>query len=347
MSFKMRSLKYSFIVACYNVENYIDDCMLSLTSLSYDPDHFEIIAVNDGSQDGTQEKLYKWRQSFNNVIVIDQENRGLGGARNTGLRYARGEWIFYVDSDDWISIKNLLTIMDTLTNNSAVNAIKTTHFVTTENRNQLNIRYFNDKIDIRICNSEELLNKELFLPNVWLGCYRKSALLKMGYPFREKVAYEDTDWSTLVNATFGKISLVDLPYYSYYVRNNSLSNECKKKTFEDNIKSLEALLEILKLDISEYSKSITISRIKADVFSKIKFSRNFKLSDSIDVYKHIKQKKLLQSGMYECSIYEKIKLWTLRNFTLPILTIIRLDTLCKRMVKRTIANVIKVLHIKV
>lgn len=92
-------IKVSIIVPCYNVEKYLSHCLDSLFNQTYP--NIEVIAVNDGSTDGTSVILQQYR-NYKNLKVINQKNTGLSGARNIGIKYAQGEYICFVDADDWI-----------------------------------------------------------------------------------------------------------------------------------------------------------------------------------------------------------------------------------------------------
>lgn len=94
----------SVIVPCYNVEKYIDRCLDSLVSQTVGQDKLEIILVNDASTDNTLSLLEKWESRYpDNIMVVTYDtNIRQGGARNVGLSYAQGEYIGFVDSDDWI-----------------------------------------------------------------------------------------------------------------------------------------------------------------------------------------------------------------------------------------------------
>lgn len=94
------AVSVSIIVPCYNVAPYVDACMDSLVRQTLRD--IEIICVNDGSTDGTPVLLHAWEERDSRVRVIDRENGGLSVARNTGMELASGEYIGFVDPDDYV-----------------------------------------------------------------------------------------------------------------------------------------------------------------------------------------------------------------------------------------------------
>lgn len=92
----------SVIIPVYNVEKYLRECLDSVVKQTRKD--IEIICVNDGSTDGSLEILQEYAEKDRRIKVISQENKGLSGARNTGVRYARGEYIYFLDSDDYIEL---------------------------------------------------------------------------------------------------------------------------------------------------------------------------------------------------------------------------------------------------
>ena len=95
--------KVSVIIPVYNVEKYLSECLDSVVNQTLKD--IEIICVNDGSPDGSAAILEEYAQKDNRIKVITQENRGLSEARNSGLKIASGEYIAFLDSDDYIDLK--------------------------------------------------------------------------------------------------------------------------------------------------------------------------------------------------------------------------------------------------
>lgn len=93
-------IKLSIIIPAYNVANWIDDCICSCMNQDMNlGDEFEIIVVNDDSSDDTMEHLITYG---NNIIIVEQSNAGVSAARNNGLKCAKGEYIWFIDGDDYI-----------------------------------------------------------------------------------------------------------------------------------------------------------------------------------------------------------------------------------------------------
>lgn len=97
----------TIIVPVYNTENYIETCLKSL--ISQNLDNFEIICINDGSTDNSFDILNKYAKHYGNIKILSQQNQGVSIARNNGLKIAKGDYVMFVDSDDWIE-KNSLKI---------------------------------------------------------------------------------------------------------------------------------------------------------------------------------------------------------------------------------------------
>ena len=103
-------IKLSVIVPVYNVENEIKKCLDSLISQTIK--NIEIIVVDDGSTDNSPVLVDQYSKQYNNIRVIHQSNRGLSGARNAGLNVASGEYISFIDSDDYVDLNMFKTMVE-------------------------------------------------------------------------------------------------------------------------------------------------------------------------------------------------------------------------------------------
>ena len=98
----------SIIIPVYNVEKYLDECINSAVNQTFDD--IEIICVNDGSTDGSLEIIEKHASKDKRIRIISQEHKGVGSARNAGLDAAKGKYIYFMDSDDYVELNALKRI---------------------------------------------------------------------------------------------------------------------------------------------------------------------------------------------------------------------------------------------
>lgn len=111
--------RLSIIVPIYNVEPYLERCVRSLEDQDIPMDDYEIICINDGSADNSHEIVARLQKEFNNIILIDQENQGVSRARNNGIEKAVGEYLIFIDPDDYVDKNSFATILQNALNHKA------------------------------------------------------------------------------------------------------------------------------------------------------------------------------------------------------------------------------------
>lgn len=102
----------SIIIPVYNVEKYIKKALESIYSQSFSHNEVEVIVVNDGTPDNSMLIVEEFERLYNNLHIINQQNKGLSGARNTGLKVAKGQYVWFVDSDDWVEPNSIPLILE-------------------------------------------------------------------------------------------------------------------------------------------------------------------------------------------------------------------------------------------
>ena len=107
----------SIIVPVYNVEKYLDRCIQSILVQSFKK--FELVLINDGSTDNSLKICQKYREEDNRIVLISQPNKGLSAARNTGLENIHGEYVCFIDSDDFVEKNYLRSLYNNLEKNKA------------------------------------------------------------------------------------------------------------------------------------------------------------------------------------------------------------------------------------
>lgn len=218
MSPRGGTLLLSFIVPVYNVEAYLEECLDSLLEKDIPREEYEIICVNDGSTDGSLQLLRRYEQNFPNVRVIDQENSGVCVARNTGLDAVRGEYVWFVDSDDFIA-KNCLRELRQIARKTGYDRV---NFGTYTFRDSLS----REEME---CAARETLKPNTYLYNVtvWNNLFCREHLQKNGLKFHPEIRFsEDGIYMLEYVATKPTEIVIDKLCYFYRRREQSLTTSC-------------------------------------------------------------------------------------------------------------------------
>jgi len=212
----MKKPKVSVIIPIYNVETILEKCIDSVINQTLTD--IEIILVNDGSTDKSAEIAQKYAQQDSRIKLIHQENGGESVARNTGLKIAKGEYISFIDSDDWIDKKMYEELIEQANMHNNPNIIKAYYFSVTKTRTftTLSFSYLNkeNKKAILADNLKEIMKTCSYA--VWSGLWKKSFLDKYNLLFIKGI-HNGADiiftWQAMICNM--EILLVFKPYYYY------------------------------------------------------------------------------------------------------------------------------------
>lgn len=206
----------SIIIPVYNVERYLDRCVKSVLEQTHR--NSEIILVDDGSPDCCPEKCNAWAARDNRIQVIHKKNGGLSDARNAGMSSASGEFIAFVDSDDWIA-PTFLERMLTAINESGSDICECGVLKTNIERE------FPAKKSLCESFSAEdalsfLIQDKKFHQHVWNKLYKRECIGKIA--FKSGQTHEDEFWTYQVFGRAAKISKISDILYAYFQRDNSI-----------------------------------------------------------------------------------------------------------------------------
>jgi glycosyltransferase involved in cell wall biosynthesis len=204
--------KISVVIPVYNVEKYVGKCLLSLEEQTFRD--FEIIAVNDGSTDSSPEILRHFEKKYDNITVIDQKNAGMSQARNVGMAKARGTWLTFVDSDDYVAPTFLEELYQACIENDADIACCYYYFHFIENDFLFEYPFRCKGVLTRTQAMNKLLRDVQIQSLVWNKLYRRSLFTDYNITF-PTMCFEDMATTHKVFAHANRVVVIDRPLYYY------------------------------------------------------------------------------------------------------------------------------------
>lgn len=241
---------FSIIIPVYKVEKYLSKCLESVAVQTYTD--FEVILIDDGSPDSCPSLCDSFAKIDSRCKVIHQLNKGLSGARNTGLKAAKGRYIYFLDSDDTIAV-NLLEELMHVIKTQEVDIVGFSAVVTSFNNTcLLSTGNYTNMVERGI----EISQRRVPLSTVPLYCYRRDFLKEKCLTFKEKIYYEDILFTALVFLENPKVYYMDLPLYFYNKREESITtSKAKKKNYFDIIEICKLLIKVNKIGWSVGKKT--------------------------------------------------------------------------------------------
>lgn len=244
----MRTL-LSIIVPMYNVEQYIGSCLDSLLNQGFEDNSYEIIIINDGSTDNSLKIVEDFANRYTNIRIMTQKNAGQSAARNTGLKMAVGDFICFVDADDFLVKDKLASLVQIAQNNKVeiltYNILGGTYADILrkigENSTCEHISEVQDGI--------EYIAKYNYNNGPWYYLIKRSFIEKIGLCFIEGRKCEDGIFTMNLLLESHRILHVNIPVYCYIIRDNSTvtntNSEHLKKMIQDFIFAVFSLTEII------------------------------------------------------------------------------------------------------
>lgn len=226
--------KVSVIVPGYNVENYIKECLDSVLGQSLRD--IEVVCVNDGSKDSTSLLMHEYEKKDARVTVVDKENGGLSSARNAGIKKAAGEYVLFLDSDDFLTEQALEFLYEAAKKDDLEDVLygAESFYESEELREQFSSyeTYYDKKETYdRVYTGRELyqlqLEKKDFKPSACLQLIKRSLLLEHGVLFYEGILHEDHLFTMQVLSVAKRVRCVEEKLYKRRVREESIMTAAK------------------------------------------------------------------------------------------------------------------------
>lgn len=236
---------FSIIIPVYGVENYIKRCLDSVFAQTYG--NVEVIVVNDGTKDNSMEIVKNYQ-----VKIINQENAGLSAARNTGVKYATGDYIFFLDSDDYIEPDLLLEVSKMLDNNPDLIRFQIRE-VFEDNTPPIDYNEIGF-LGIEGVEAFDRISRYHFVENAWSYIIRREYYLNNNFEFKVGTMHEDFGLMPLVIIKSRSVNSLNYIGYNYLQRQGSIMNnndyeKTKKKVADFYNHYLFLLSEINKTNL--------------------------------------------------------------------------------------------------
>lgn len=268
--------KVSVIVPVYNVEKYLKRCLDSLINQTLSD--IDIICINDGSKDSSLQILEQYAQKDSRIVIYNQENSGPSVARNTGLEHASGEYIGFVDSDDWVDLDFYEKLYNSAKNNNADIAVA--DFIREHpNKKPKRLKLKEEKI-YTTPEDKFMICKVHREGCVWNKIYRTEFIKSINLKFVPKMYYEDRDF-TIRSLYFSK-KLVTTPntYYRYFVNPKSIVN--KRRNYIQDEHYILVRQQVLQF-IKEHNIKVPDGLYKAEIYRYKLFGKTlFTIKESIN-----------------------------------------------------------------
>lgn len=288
--------KVSIIIPVYNAENYIAKCIESVLEQSYK--NIEIIVVNDGSKDNSLTILKKFGSFSKKIVIIDKKNSGVSETRNKGIEVASGDFILFLDADDYLDknyVENLLKIIKTSNADLIITGFKEIRNGKIEYKslykNKLND---GDVIDITYPKKIRDYVSTIEFNPCWKMLISSKLIKKFQIRFDSSIKYGEDMLFSFICYINSEKTIYYLDYgYNYYINNSSVMNikniTALKKYYSDNIKTFDIIFDTILFDDGDYNALIykTLLVFKGITGKLIEYCNNY--DEFIKEYKNIRR----------------------------------------------------------
>ena len=254
---------FSVIIPVYNVKQYLHDCLNSVLNQTFL--NYEVICINDGSTDGSGVILDEYSKKNDSIKVISQKNKGLSAARNAGIKAAKGDYVFFLDSDDWIEKDSLKILSESIFDED---------MICFNGR-----RYFEDgtveEPDKGISeeglagwdyyNKYALVSSKFHFVCVVLRLYKREFLLNNNLLFEDGIYHEDNLFTPIACYYASKVKVIHDCLYVYRIRKGSITQTQNPQRIFDIVTVANKLSDFF-IPLNSIDKRIVYREIAGEYF---------------------------------------------------------------------------------
>lgn len=225
-------MKLSFIIPLYNAEPYIGKCLDSVLDCDLDKSEYEVIVVDDGSVDDGLAIVIEYAERYPNIRIFHQENQGQSVARNWGIREAKGDYIWFVDSDDCVDATHISSILDMMREKN-IEICKFEMKVFREDGTCQIVQTKNVEYD-KVYSGEDVFLSDIPVGSVCNGIFKTKFILDNNLTFYPGIIRQDSEFSIRSTALAKRIIYLNQHCYVYRYNENSCT---RSKSYEKKLKA--------------------------------------------------------------------------------------------------------------
>ena len=307
----MKDPKVSIIIPVYNVEDYLKKCLDSVVQQTMH--ELEIIVINDESTDNSLDIIRNYEKNDPRFVVVDQKNKGLGGARNSGIELARGEYIFFLDSDDFIKSNTVEVLYQYATTND-LDLVVFNYTKVDENDRPVAKTAFGEGV----VPHDEAFEKILSLktsPQAWNKLYKRELFVRYEIRYPEKFLHEDLPVTYKLFWHAKNIGYLPDNLYFWLIRSNSITQKFTFQHINDVTESLRQIKYFL-IENNLYGKyqnafvrgsmqMLNIMMERAILFSRQNPALKVYIKYIVDSGKIVDRQDIEQLQQHDEALYEK------------------------------------------
>ncbi|MER3373043.1 MAG: glycosyltransferase [Allomuricauda sp.] len=216
-------MKLSILIPLYNKEKYIERCFKSLLDQDLSPNEYEIIIVDDGSKDSGAAIVAEYAEKHSNIHLIKQQNQGPSVARNKCLEAAKGDYVYFLDADDYLATNILNTLIELATKHD----LDVLEFNTKEKKESSELDFESltqnpQNLSVDVMDGITYVAEYGFRNEAWRYIVKRSLLVDAGVKFIEGTLYEDAIFTASLFFKAKRMAKVDMDVHRYIVVENSI-----------------------------------------------------------------------------------------------------------------------------
>lgn len=294
----------SIVIPVYNSEKYIAKCLASLQSQSYD--NIEVIIINDGSTDQTQKVIKDFIKTDKRFVLINKENAGVSSARNAGIQLAKGKYLIFVDSDDYVTsdyVETLLSLMQDKNNELACADYyiveRGAAYSQSSGTNKIEVLRRIDAIDL-------LHNDHCFQGYLWNKIFLKDVIIQNSILFDPDIKiWEDMLFCLKYLVHVKKIVHINKAIYYYVNHSESVMNDKSIWNEYTQLKALEGMWELLQPyggTFKEYIRNCYTNTLAGLLGKKTRYSDKIMMRKIKELHGKLTAKHRIKVGLYKAGL---------------------------------------------